>query len=225
MEHFQEISKTKVFSFIDEFECQSMMYCLKMRFKTFEKNQPIVEQGKPMQEILLILKGSANVSNSDLLGNISIFMQLKKGDVYGLESAYAGDEVYKDSVIAQEKTLVMFMNKHRAITPCENKCKRHEILSRLLMKEVAESSKALFEKLYHMSKKTIREKVSSYLSSLATKNNANYFDLPFNKTDLAAYLGVDRSAMSLELKKMKDEGLIDFDKRNFHLNDKFFKKN
>ena len=81
-----------------------------------------------MQDVVLILKGAANVENIDSFGNISILMQLRKGDVYGVESAYAGDEFYKDSLIATEKTLVLFMNKHRLITPCENRCKRHDLV-------------------------------------------------------------------------------------------------
>lgn len=217
MEYFSELSQTKIFNMATEFECQAMMFCFKTRFKTFDKNQSIVSQGDLMEEIVLILKGSANVENIDSLGNISILMRLKKGDVYGLESAYAGDQYYKDSLIATEKTFVMFMNKHRVITPCSNRCKRHEIVAKHLMQIVAESNIQLLDKLSHMSKKTIRDKLLSYFSSMSAKANSAYFDIPFNKTELANYLSVDRSAMSTELGKMKEEGIIDFDKKRYRL--------
>ena len=217
MEYFSELSQTKIFNMATEFECQAMMFCFKTRFKTFDKNQSIVSQGDSMEDLVLILRGSANVENIDSLGNISILMRLKKGDVYGLESAYAGDEFYKDSLVATEKTLVMFMNKHRAITPCSNRCKRHEIVSKHLMQILAESSINLLDKLTHMSKKSIRDKLLSYFSSMSAKSNTPYFDIPFNKTELANYLSVDRSAMSTELGKMKAEGLIDFDKKRYRL--------
>lgn len=217
MEYFSELSQTKIFNMATEFECQAMMFCFKTRFKTFDKNQSIVSQGDEMEDLVLILKGSANVENIDSLGNISILMRLKKGDVYGLESAYAGDQYYKDSLIATEKTFVMFMNKHRAITPCSNRCKRHEIVSKHLMQILAESSINLLDKLSHMSKKTTRDKLMSYFSSMSAKSNTPYFDIPFNKTELANYLSVDRSAMSTELSKMKEEGLIDFDKKRYRL--------
>ena len=68
-----------------------------------------------------------------------------------------------------------------------------------------------------MSKKTIRDKLLSYFNSLATKASSNYFEIPFNKTELASFLSVDRSAMSTELTKMKEDGLIDFDKKQFRL--------
>ena len=52
---------------------------------------------------------------------------------------------------------------------------------------------------------------------MAIKRGSNYFELPYNKTELASYLSIDRSAMSTELAKMKEEGIIDFEKRQFHL--------
>ena len=217
MEHFSELKATKIFSFSSEFECQAMMFCFKTRFKTFDKNQKIVSQGEPMNDVALILKGSANVENIDSLGNISIVMRLKKGDVYGVESAYARDDVYKDSLIATEKTLVMFMDSHRLITPCENRCKRHDLVVKNLMRMMAESNIRLLDKLTHMAKKNIRDKVLSYLYSISQKQQSTYFEIPFNVTELANYLSVDRCALSNELSKLKKEGLIDYEKKQYHL--------
>ena len=217
MEFYEELKNTKIFSSASEFECQAMMFCFKTRFKTFSKNQVIVEQEQAMDEVVLILKGGAIVQNVDSLGDISILTRLKRGDVYGLESAFAGENVYKDTLIATEKTLVMFMNKHRLITPCINKCRRHDIVVKHIMQIVAEKNVELLEKITHLSKRSIREKLLSYFNSLAKKSGSNYFELPFNKTELANFLSVDRSAMSTELTKMKEDGLIEFDKKQFHI--------
>jgi len=217
MEYYEELKNTKIFCSASEFECQAMMFCFKTRFKYFNKSDLIVEQGQNMEDIILILKGGATVQHVDNLGDISILMKLKKGDVYGLENAYSGEQVYKDSLIANEKTLVLFMNKHRVINPCENKCRRHEFVTKHLMQIVAEKNIQLLEKLEHMSKRTIRDKLLSYFNSLAKKAGVTYFEIPFNKTELANYLSVDRSAMSTELTKMKEDGLIDFEKRQFRL--------
>ncbi len=217
MEYFEYLKKTKIFSIASEFECQAMMFCFKTRFKTILKNEEIITQGSPMEEVVMILKGSALVKNVDSLGEISIVRQLKRGDVYGIESAYNTDEIYKDSVVASDKCLVMYMNRHRLITPCENKCKRHEIVSRHLVQMLAENNLELTEKLTHMSKKTTRDKLMSYLTSMMKKKGSSYFEIPYNKTELANYLSVDRSAMSTELGKMKAENIIDFDKKQYRL--------
>lgn len=217
MEHYEDLKQTRIFRSATEFECQAMMFCFKTRFKTFNKHQHIVEQGESMEDIVLIVKGGATVQNVDSLGNITILRKLKKGDVYGLESAYFGEIAFKDTLIANEKSLVLFMNKHRVINPCENKCRRHDIVSKHLAQIIAESNLELLDKLTHISKKTIRDKLLSYFNSLMLKTGSAYFELPFNKTELANYLSVDRSAMSTELTKMKEEGIIDFEKRQFLL--------
>ena len=74
------------------------------------------------------------------------------------------------------------------------------------------------EKLEHISQKTTRDKLRSYLSRRALQEGSNSFDIPFNRQELADYLGVDRSAMSSELGKMKAEGILDFKKNHFTLN-------
>lgn len=217
MEHFEDLQKTKIFSSSTEFECQAMMYCFKTRFKTFEKNQHIVLQGDGMDDVVLIVKGGAIAENVDVMGNITILGEFNKGEVYGLEAAYAGGNVYKDSLIATKKSLVLFMNKHRIITPCSNRCRRHDIVVKHIMQIVAESNLKLLDKLNHMSKKSTRDKLLSYLTSMSEKAESEYFEIPFNKTELANYLSVDRSAMSTELSKMRDEGLLDYDKKRYRL--------
>ncbi len=217
MEHFKELKATKIFKDADEFDCQAMMFCFKTRFKTFLKNEPILKQGEPVDEVAIILKGAGIVEHCDTLGNISIVLEMKPGDIFGVENAYTGNEFYLDSLIATEKTLVMFMNKHRLITPCENKCKRHDLVIKNVMNQLASRSLELTNKLIHMSKKSIRDKLLSYFSHEADKTNSQYFEIPFNKTELANYLSVDRSAMSTELSKMRDEGIIDYDKKEYRL--------
>ena len=73
------------------------------------------------------------------------------------------------------------------------------------------------QKLGHMSKRSTREKLISYLSAESQRNNSASFTIPFNRQQLADYLSVDRSAMSNELCKMRDDGLLLFEKNSFQL--------
>ena len=77
MEFYSELKNTKIFSSASEFECQAMMFCFKTRFKNFNKNEKIVSQGNPMEDLVLIVKGGAKVEHVDSLGDISILMKLK----------------------------------------------------------------------------------------------------------------------------------------------------
>lgn len=217
MEFFEDLQESKIFNSISISDCQAMMFCLKTRFKTFNKNEVILAQNEPLNDVVLIVKGNANVENIDYFGNISILKRLKKGDVYGVEYALSNEKFYRNNIISTEKTIVMFMDKFRLLNPCENRCKRHELISKRISQMIANYSVELNEKLLHMAKKTIRGKLLSYFNSLSEKANSNYFEIPFNKTELANYLGVDRSAMCTELSKMKAEKIIDFEKKQFRI--------
>ena len=217
MEYFSLLKSTKIFSDANEFECQAMMFCFKTRFKSFDKNEKIVTEGDPVTDVVMVLKGSANVLNEDDLGNISIISRVGFGEVFGLEELNNKMECYKNNLVAKEKCLVMFMNAHRLMNMCENKCKRHELIIKNLMSMLLDNNKILLEKLNILSKKSTREKLLAYFKLCAEKNDNTYFEIPFNKTELANFLSVDRSAMSTELNKLKSEGIIDFDKKQYRL--------
>ena len=75
----------------------------------------------------------------------------------------------------------------------------------------------LIDKIKHLSQKGIKEKVLSYLQSQSKLAQSPYFDIPFNKTELANYLSVERSALSTVLGKLKKDGIIDFEKKRYHI--------
>ena len=55
----------------------------------------------------------------------------------------------------------------------------------------------------------------SYLSAEAQKHGTSEFDIPFSRQQLADYLSVERSAMSTELGKLRDEGMLFFPEESF----------
>ena len=217
MENFSLIKKTQIFDGVEENDVQAMAHCFRIRFRNYNKNNVISPQGAPLEDVILLLKGSANIENMDATGSVSVLMNIKAGQCYGLVEACHGDEFYSSSLIASENCLVMLIAKHRLINPCENKCPRHLTVIKNIMHSLASRGMYFMDKINHLTKKKIREKVLSYLKSQSIRQNSTYFDIPYNKTELAEYLAVDRSALSSELSKMKAEGIIDFDKKHYHI--------
>ena len=133
--------------------------------------------------------------------------------------AYVAPEsgVLLNDVVAVENSVVIFFDVKRIITTCPSACRFHTMVVQNMFFAISEKNKKLVQKLGHMSKRTTREKLISFLSEEAKKQNNAIFTIPFNRQQLADFLSVDRSAMSNELCKMRDEGLIEFDKNNFRL--------
>lgn len=80
-----------------------------------------------------------------------------------------------------------------------------------------ENNRSMYQKLDLVSHKSLRERIIHYLSIQARKNNSPAFEIPFGRSDLADYLTVDRSALSRELQRMAQDGLIRFTRNQFEL--------
>ena len=100
---------------------------------------------------------------------------------------------------------------------CPLACQFHGRLIRNLLAVLAQKNKMLTRKLEHMSRRTTREKLLSYLSEQSQRAGSPVFDIPFNRQQLADFLSVDRSAMSAELCRMRDEGILSFNRNHFVL--------
>lgn len=122
-----------------------------------------------------------------------------------------------NDVIAEEDSAVIFFDVHKILTVCSASCRFHSMVIQNLFFAISEKNRKLVQKIGHMSKRSTRAKLLSYLSAEAKKQNSSHFTIPFTRQQLADFLCVDRSAMSNELCKMRDDGLLQFDKNQFTL--------
>ena len=220
MEIWQELVKSKVFENIDESGIKALNFCFKSRLRFVEKNEIIVAEGDRNDYCIYIFQGKVKSVNYDYYGDENIYKTYSTGDVFGLTEAYSSTENYLHSLVATEKSTIILFNRFRFIKPCENHCPRHNQLTKNLAKIISQENLELANRLLVLSKKTIRDKMLTYLHILSKENVSSYFDIPFNRKELASFLGVDRCALSVELAKMKKENLIDFNKNHFHLIEK-----
>ena len=119
---------------------------------------------------------------------------------------------------AAENSEVLFLDYECSLTFCTMACPFHSMMVHNLIRIMSANKGRAEEKLEHISQKTTRDKLRSYLSRKALQEGSYSFDIPYNRQELADYLGVDRSAMSSELGKMKAEGILEFKKNHFILN-------
>ena len=133
------------------------------------------------------------------------------------ESICAGRPFFKIIGVIHEKCAILFLDAARLLTSCSNACTHHAKLIRNLLQISAHKNLTLSRRILHTSSKSIRGRLLSYLSEQAKQSGSYQFTIPFNRQQLADYLGVDRSAMSNELSKLQREGLLTFEKNRFSL--------
>ena len=163
------------------------------------------------------MSGSVLIVQDDIWGNRNILSKAGPGETFATAFACAPGSKLNADAIAEIPVTVMFMNINRILNTCPSACTHHNKIIQNILGELAEKNLHLNEKLKHIGQRTTRSKIMSYLSAEAQRLGTCEFDIPFLRQQLADYLGVERSGLSSELGKMRDEGLLDFHRNHFVL--------
>lgn len=211
------LKRTRLFAGVGDDEISAMLSCLGARLYNYKKGEYVLRQGEHLSDIIVLVEGNLHIQKDDYWGNRSILGQVAVGEMFG--EAYVAPEsgALLNDVVATENSTVIFFDVRKIITTCSSGCRFHYMIVQNMFFAISDKNRKLVQKLGHMSKRTTREKLISYLSEESKKQNSSNFTIPFNRQQLADFLSVDRSAMSNELCKMRDEGLIEFDKNYFKL--------
>lgn len=194
-----------------------MLSCLETREERFPKDTFLLRTGDTAESIGLVLSGSVLVVQEDIWGNRNILSKAGPGQTFAAAYACAPGSLLNVSVLAETPVTAMFLNVKRVLNVCPSACEHHSRIIRNLLGELAEKNLRFGEKLTHMGQRTTRAKLMSYFSAEAQRLGTYEFDIPFSRQQLADYLAVERSGLSLELSKMRSEGLLDFHKSHFIL--------
>ena len=211
------IRSAQLFSGVSEDELTAMLSCLKAEKRDFPKEDFVLRSGDTADSIGLALAGTVLVIQEDIWGNRNILSKAGPGQTFAAAYACAPGSVLNVSVVAETPVTALFLNVKRILNVCPSACSHHSRVIRNLLSELAGKNLRFNEKLTHMGQRTTRSKIMSYLSAEAQRLGKYEFDIPFSRQQLADYLAVERSGLSLELGKMRSEGLLDFHKSHFVL--------
>lgn len=217
MINYDILNQTELFRGIDDCDLTALLGCLGAKSVKYGKSETVLPVGEPLHAFGIVISGLVQVVQDDFYGNRSILGVFGPGEIFGESFAFSESKELPVSVIAVSESEILFIDCHRIETPCANACAFHAKLIRNMMNDIAKKNVALTRKIGFTSKRTTREKLLAYLSSEAQKKGSSSFAIPFSRQELADYLSVDRSAMSAELSKMRDDGILTFRKNEFEL--------
>lgn len=209
------LKKCILFKEIEEDEILSMLSCLDARVVDARKGEYIFSEGEAAKYVGIVLTGEAQIVRNDFFGNRTIVAAIMPGELFGESFACAEVEELPVSVAASENSEIMLIDCKRIITTCSSSCRFHNMIIHNLLQVLANKNLAFNKKIEITSKRTTRDKLMTYLLSQAKIHGSSSFEIPFDRQELADYLGVERSAMSKEISKMKDDGLIECERSWF----------
>ncbi len=215
-----DIGKMKdimIFRNMSDSEILSALKDLDASEKNYKKGSAILHAGSVTEWMGLVLKGSVTIENNDVWGNKTILSHVEEKQSFAETYGLLADEPMLVDVIANEDCHILFLR----IGTLRRGISAREIWAFNLINNLltisAYKNLALSGRSFHTAPKTIRGRVSSYLNSISIRKGQMEFDIPFDRQQMADYLNLERTALSKELRKMKDDGLIDFRKNHFLL--------
>lgn len=211
------LKKTQIFQGLNDDEIQSMLFCLNARLRHYKKGEYVLKQGEFSSDIVVLVEGTLHIQKDDYWGNRSILGHITPGEMFGEAYTAPQSGALLNDVVALESSAVILFDVRRILTTCSSACRFHSLVVQNMFFAISEKNRRLVQKLTHMSKRTTREKLMSYLSEESKRQNSSQIVIPFNRQQLADFLSVDRSAMSNELCKLRDEGCLEFEKNRFRL--------
>ena len=211
------LQQCPLFDRIEEQDLLRMLGCLGAKVEHFDKKYTVIAEGNPAKYIGIVLSGSVQVLQVDYYGNRSILSNLSAGEMFAEAFACAEIPEVPVSIIANEPSEIMLIDCRHILHTCANSCGFHQRLIFNLMKDLATKTIQFHKRVEITSKRTTREKLLTFLNLEMKKTGKNEFDIAFDRQELADYLEVDRSGLSLEIAKLRKEGVLKSTKNHFEL--------
>ena len=191
--------------------------CLGSFQKNYQKDEIILLESNEVRSVGIILSGIVHMVKEDSEGYQTLLVAMKDGELFG-ESFSCGSHLDAHvSFFAAAPCTVLFLPFHKIIHSCKMSCTFHHRLIENMVQLIGDKNVQLMHKIEVISKKTLREKILTYLQQQTLDQDSRQFTIPLSRLELAKYLCADRSALTRELSYMQKDGLISYEKNTFQL--------
>ena len=209
--------RSPLFSGIDAADFEGMLGCIGYHVKDYQKGEIIALEEENINHVGVVLEGAVDMLKEDVWGNRTMLVRTYPQDIFGETFACGEDTLSVVTFAAAENCRVLFLSFCRVMHTCTHACQFHQTLIENMVRLIARKNRELMRKVEVVSKKTLREKILAYLSIQSQAQGSRRFEIPLGRVEWAEYLNADRSALTRELAKMKDEGLIDYQRNSFEI--------
>ena len=205
----------ELFYGISNREKEKILAYLEANTLNFKKNLTILGSVKQENIIGIVVSGYLQIVKTDYNGNRTIMEELYEDDIFGSSISSIKNNEYTILTKEDSKLIIIYFDE------IINNDLNYPYFNRFLKNLLSIISKKINsnnDRMEILTNKTIRNKLLAYFRIMSKKNNSRVIYLPYNYTDLADYLAIDRSAMYRELKNLKEEGLVEIKNKRITLN-------
>ena len=206
---------TVVFKGVKPEQLEALLKHLRAVVRTYEPGEIILCAGDKAHQFGIVVSGAIHVEGSDAQGNISVMGAFHTGETFGEAYAALGNVPLLTSVVATETSAILLLDLRQITTRTCDICGGVDIITRNLM--ASQKNIMLSRRIQDAAPKSIRGKLMAYLNTRSQAAGSSEFDIPYNRQQLADYLGVDRSALSAVISSLSKEGVFEVKRSHFKL--------
>jgi len=180
----------------------------KYTIKKYPKGNVVVIEGSKCEELGILLEGLLEVQTLYPSGKLLTFVQLKPVETFGEAILFSKMNKFPATIEAIKDSKIMFIKKENLINCLTNCHKFMENFLELLSNKLL----ILNKKVKMLSLESIRKKIGSFLMEEYNKQGSNIIKVSLSRKEMAEHMGIQRPSLSRELIKMRDAGIIDFNR-------------
>lgn len=202
------LSKSILFKDFKEELIEELLKDINYRISKFSKGEVIALEGDNISGIGIVLEGYVEVQKGFPSGKVVSISKIKQGGIFGEVIIFSDLNFYPSNIISSIKSEVLFISKEDILKLCS----LNERFLKRFMTLLSNKILMLNKKLKEISYGTIREKLADYILEEYKKQKGLVIKLTKNRSEMAEHFGVARPSLSRELIKMKEDGLINFER-------------
>ncbi len=209
------LQRSRLFKGMSVDEISGALSFLQAQEKQYKKGHVLLHAGDVTERLGLVLEGSVTIESNDAWGNRTILSHVGPGQLFAETYALLEDEPLLVDVVANETCRILFLR----VGSTQNLMSASgswaaKVTANVLMISALKNLH-LSGRSFHTAPKTVRGRVMAYLNTVSLQTQSPEFNIPFDRQQLADYLNVERTALSKELGKMQNDGLIKVKKNHF----------
>ena len=209
------LTQCHLFDGLTEQEIEIVLGCILDHRQQYAKHEFLFHAGDVMSQVGIVLSGSIHIVREDFWGNQTILSDFQPGQAFAEVFAVLPGQCDVSAQAVQPCEILYLQPSF--FTACTAACPFHQRLTKNFIQILAAKNRMLSRKIHHLTQRSTREKLLSYLSDQQAISDTMTFQIPFNRQQLADYLSVDRSALSAELSRLQKDGILTYHKNVFTL--------
>ena len=189
------------------------------QMQEYRKGVLVIAPQQKVNRFGIVLAGKIHLMHIFSEGSYSLMSSLVPGALLGTDLIFTRSQLSPYHAMAAADTRVIYFPAELVTQPGLLEDKDRLALSQRLAAWISTMNMKKEYRLAILSQNGLRERITTYLTMQAARRQTTAFTIPYSREELAAFLCVNRSALSHELSRMQQEGLISFRKNYFCLHD------